>query len=394
MNKIQDINIARVSTVPFFVYSQLSTQLKDIHLAGANVSIITSAAKPYEKDISFDPCHSIVEVEIPRKIEMINDIKALIALYVIFLKNKFDVVHSTTPKAGLLSSVAGFLARSPVRLHTFTGQTWVEAKGWSRKLFKLLDKLIVKLNHHCYADSQSQMQFLISEGVCRQDEISVLGEGSLAGVNLDRFNSEKFSEETKKKLRNSLKISEESVVIIFVGRITKDKGILELLKAFEILLSNKADVSLLLVGPIDEELKVDGGDLNSYISSRKRIISTGFTDSPEKYLSISDVFCLPSYREGFGTVIIESASMGLPSVASNIYGLSDAVQDGDTGILVDVKSVSCLVNAFRLLITDNLLREKMGRNARDRARKFFGSTEVSSLVVNEYNRMMDKVNDR
>ena len=184
------------------------------------------------------------------------------------------------------------------------------------------------------------------------------------------------------------------LVIIFVGRITKDKGILELLKAFEILLSNKADVSLLLVGPIDEELKVDGGDLNSYISSRKRIISTGFTDSPEKYLSISDVFCLPSYREGFGTVIIESASMGLPSVASNIYGLSDAVQDGDTGILVDVKSVSCLVNAFRLLITDNLLREKMGRNARDRARKFFGSTEVSSLVVNEYNRMMDKVNDR
>jgi len=394
MNKIEKYDVARISTVPFFVYSQLSTQLKDIHLSGGNVSIITSPAQPYEQEISFDTMHSIIEVKIPRKIEVFNDFKALIALYVVFRTKRFDIAHSTTPKAGLLSSVAGFLARTPVRIHTFTGQTWVEKKGCSRKLFKLLDKLIIKLNHHCYADSESQMQFLISEGICNQDDISILGEGSLAGVNLDRFTPENFSEKTKKKLRNSLKISEESIVLIFVGRITKDKGILELLAAFEILLSNKVDVSLLLVGPIDGNLMVDGVDLEYYISSNERIKSTGFTESPEKYLSIADIFCLPSYREGFGTVIIESAAMGLPSVASNIYGLSDAVQDGETGMLVDVKSVNSLVNALTILACDNILRTKMGENAKNRATKFFGSNQVNSLVVNEYNRLMDNSNDK
>lgn len=394
MNDLKNVKIARVSTVPFFVYSQLSTQLKDIHLSGGSVSIITSPAQPYEKEITFETIHSIIEVEIPRKIEITNDFKALITLYITFRNQGFCIIHSTTPKAGLLSSIAGFLARVPVRIHTFTGQTWVEKKGLSRKLFKLLDKLTIKLNHHCYADSESQKQFLISEGVCNQGDLTVLGKGSLAGVNLKRFDPDCFSDNTKNKLRNSLNITEDSVVLIFVGRITIDKGILELLKAFEMLTINKENVTLLLVGPIDQEVTVEGISLNTYISSQERIISTGFTDTPEKYLAISDIFCLPSYREGFGTVIIESASMGVPSVASNIYGLSDAVQDGQTGILVDVKSVSSLFNALSLLVSNYQLRTEMGRNAKDRAMKFFGSNKVNSLVVEEYKRLMDNFNDK
>ncbi|SON50952.1 glycosyltransferase [Vibrio tapetis] len=394
MNGIENTNIARVSTVPFFVYSQLSTQLKDIHLAGGNVSIITSPAEPYENEILFDAMHSTIEVKIPRKIEVVNDFKALVDLYVAFRARRFDIIHSTTPKAGLLSSIAGFLARTPVRIHTFTGQVWAEKKGWSRKLLKLLDKLMIKLNHHCYADSESQKQFLISEGVCKQDDLTVLGEGSLAGVNLSRFNRDRFPDSTKNELRNLLNISEDAVVLIFVGRITRDKGILELLKAFEMLIADKVNVSLLLVGPIDEELKVDGLDLSTYISSRERVISTGFTDSPEKYLSIADVFCLPSYREGFGTVIIESASMGIPSVASNIYGLSDAVQDGETGVLVEAKNVKSLASALHLLLTDHVLRSEMGVNARNRAIKYFGSDQVNSLVVDEYKKLMGDFGDK
>lgn len=394
IEKLKNINIARISTVPFFVYSQLSTQLKDIHLSGASVSIITSPAKPYEKGISFDPVHSIIEVEIPREIAIVNDFKALVALYITFRKLDYNIIHSTTPKAGLLTCLAGFLARTPIRLHTFTGQTWVDKKGLPRKLYKLLDKLIIKLNHHSYADSQSQMQFLISEGICNQNDISVLGDGSLAGVNLDRFNPKTYPENTQMKLRSSLKVSDDSIVIIFVGRITKDKGILELLKAFEILLSKNLNVSLLLVGPIDGDVVVGGVDLESYISSNENIISTGFTDSPEKYLSIADIFCLPSYREGFGTVIIESASMGLPCVASNIYGLSDAVQNGETGILVGVKNVDSLVNALTQLTEDHMLRADMGQNAKNRAIRDFGSNKVNSLVVDEYKRLMDGLHDK
>lgn len=381
--------VARISTVPFFVYSQLSTQLKDTFLSGADVYIITSPAKPYEKNIVFDSTHKLIEVEIPRKIEVLNDLKALMSLYIIFRSRKFNIIHSTTPKAGLLSSVAGLFARVPVRIHTFTGQTWVEKKGLKRKFFKFLDWMIVKLNHHCYADSDSQMKFLISEGICSESDISVLGFGSLAGVNLDRFSEDNFSKKSKRNLRESLSIREESIVITFVGRIAKDKGIVELLTAFKILLSNGIDVSLLLVGPIDEDVMIDAITLNSYISNAEGIKSIGFTSTPEIYLSISDVFCLPSYREGFGTVIIESAAMGIPSVASNIYGLSDAVQDGETGILVEVKSVDSLVNALTLLATDHKLRESMGQSAKNRAVSYFGSKKVNSLVINEYTRLMD-----
>mgnify|MGYP001263781842 CR=1 FL=1 len=394
MNYLKEIKIARISTVPFFVYSQLSTQLKDIHLSGGSVSIITSPAQPYEKAITFEKMHSIIEVEIPRKIEITKDFKALITLYITFRNQGFGIIHSTTPKAGLLSSIAGFLARVPVRMHTFTGQTWVEKKGLPREVFKLLDKLTIKLNHHCYADSESQKQFLISEGVCNQNDLTVLGEGSLAGVNLKRFDPGCFSDVEKNKLRNSLNIIEDSLVLIFVGRITRDKGILELLKAFEMLTINNEKVTLLLVGPVDSELTVKGVGLNSYIASQERIISTGFTDTPEKYLAISDIFCLPSYREGFGTVIIESASMGLPSVASDIYGLSDAIEDGKTGILVDVKSVSSLFDALSLLVSNHQLRMEMGRNANDRAMKSFGSKKVNSLVIEEYKRLMDNLNDK
>lgn len=389
MNFVKKTRVARISTVPFFVYSQLATQLKDISLSGAEVYIVTSPRKPYEKKIDFEPTHSLIEVEIPRKIEFFHDFKALISLYTIFRSKGFNIIHSTTPKAGLLSAAAGFFAKVPLRIHTFTGQTWVEKKGLNRKLFKFLDWLIVKLNHQCYADSESQMRFLISEGICNENDISVLGCGSLAGVNLDRFSEDNFSEESKIDLRESLKISEDSIVITFVGRITKDKGIIELLAAFKILLSNDIDASLLLVGPIDEDVMVGGNSLESYISNEKGIKLTGFTSTPEMYLSISDVFCLPSYREGFGTVIIESAAMGVPSVASNIYGLSDAVQDGETGILVKVKSVDALVDALTLLATDHELRESMGQSAKNRAVSSFDSKRVNSLVINEYVRLLD-----
>jgi len=388
VKKIKDINIARISTVPFFIYSQLSTQLKDIRMAGANVLIVTSPAQPYENKIKFDSEHSIVEVSISRNINIISDVKSLLSLYITFRASKLHIIHSTTPKAGLLSSIAGFLARVPVRIHTFTGQTWAEERGWRRTFFKLLDKLTIKLNHHCYADSESQKQFLVKEGVCCESELSVMGQGSLAGVDLMRFNPKRFSCSDKNELRSALDINEGSKVIVFVGRITRDKGVLELLTAFEALVAKDLNVTLLLVGPLDDELVFNDMCLTSYVSSHERIKSTGFTESPEEYLSIADVFCLPSYREGFGTVIIESAAMGLPAVASNIYGLTDAVSDGESGILVEPKSATSLVGALSLLLTDDNLRLTMGKAARERAISYFGSDMVNSLVINEYVRLL------
>lgn len=394
MSVLDNIKIARVSTVPFFVASQLKEQLIEINRAGAEVSIITSPANSYEDKIEFPIELSTIEIEIPRKIELINDFIAFCRLISCFRKNKFDFIHSTTPKAGLLCALAGAISRVPFRLHTFTGQTWVEKKGLSRYLFKMIDRLIIKLNTNCYADSKSQVDFLISENVCGENDVVVLGSGSLAGVNISRFDPAVFSEQSKVELRNSLGLKPDSFVLIFVGRIAIDKGILELIKAYNLLRNSGVNVTLLLVGPIDDNLNIDGQSLEQYVTLDENIKLIGFTTSPESYLSISDVFCLPSYREGFGTVIIESASMGLPSVVSNIYGLSDSVQDGETGFLIELKNVSALFDSLRLLATDHELRARMGAKARERAITLFSSSTINSLVVSEYNNIIEKRNER
>ena len=386
---LEGVKIARISTVPFFVSSQLSSQLKDISVAGADVFIITSPANPYEKVIEFDSCLSLIEVTIPRKVEYLNDLKSLLDLYMTFRRNKFDIVHSTTPKAGLLVAIAGFVARVPLRIHTFTGQAWVEKAGFSKFVLKLFDKVIISLNSQCYADSSSQIEFLISAQVCKQGRVAVLGEGSLAGVNVARFDPEIFTPNQKLELKQDLAITVKDLVFIFVGRITKDKGIIELIKAFKRLHDLQEDVKLLLVGPIDGDLHIDGLPLKDYVSLNDTVKLVGFTDCPEKYLSISDVFCLPSYREGFGTVIIESAAMGLPAVASNIYGLSDAVEDGKTGILVESKNIDELFNALENLVKDKSNRLAMGENAKFRATRSFNSSYISSLVVSEYIRLLE-----
>ncbi|WP_445946124.1 glycosyltransferase family 4 protein [Shewanella sp.] len=388
MNSLKNIKVARISTVPFFVQSQLYGQLIDIKNAGADVTVITSPATNSADKLSLPDDISLIEIEISRDVDLFNDLRSLYKLYMCFKENKFDVVHSTTPKAGLLCSFAGFLARVPLRLHTFTGQTWVDKTGLSRLLFKCLDKYIIKLNHHCYTDSLSQLSFLVSENVCNRKDISVLGDGSLAGVDVNRFNILNYTENYKSELRSSLGISLDSLIITFVGRMNKDKGVKELIVSFNKLIDSNVDSILLLIGPFDGQLLFDGIDLEAYVHNHPKIKLIGFTSKPEDYLAISDIFCLPSYREGFGTVIIESAAMTIPAVASNIYGITDAVQDGKTGILVEVKNPQSLFEALSKLSNDSSLRTIMGKNAHERVLENYTSNVVSSLVIKDYLRLL------
>lgn len=381
---LEGISIARVSTVPFFVVSQLRGQLVDLSLRGASVTVITSPGEDSKALQQLDHNVKLLELEIRREVSIISDIKSAFRLYWAFKNNNFDIIHSTTPKAGLLCAIAAFFSKSPIHLHTFTGQTWVESFGIKRFFYKLIDRLILRLNTRCYADSRSQVEFLEEEGVAKKGEIKVLGNGSLAGVDITRFSSEKFSDAFKEGLRKQLKISSEDTVFIFVGRLAKDKGIVELLRTFSKLRCNVNNVKLLLVGPVDEIVHVDDLSLEEYIANSEDIEWVGFSETPELYLSVSDVFCLPSYREGFGTVVIESAAMGLPTIATKIYGLCDSIEDGISGILVDAKSESQLYAAMKRLHEDQDLRKRLAYNAKVRVEKSFKSSIISDKLVAEY----------
>ncbi|MGA8138435.1 MAG: glycosyltransferase [Pseudomonas gingeri] len=377
-----DLKIARVSTVPFFIVTQLGAPIKALKESGAAVTIISSDDE-LGGELRKLVDGNFIPLKMVREINPLQDLVSLLMLIKVFRTHKFDIVHSTTPKAGLLCAIAGRVAGVKVRLHTYTGQPWVTMKGVKKSILKFCDKVIGFLNTRCYTDSFSQQQFLIAEHVVKSDRISVLGEGSFAGVDLKRFDAARFSDNERASLKLELGISAQSKVIVFVGRITKDKGVNELIRAFELLVAEKNDVFLLFVGPYEPDgLAIVDSVSNPDVLNRIKVV--GFSSAPERYMSVGDMLCLPSYREGFGTVVIEAAAMGLPTVGTSIYGLADAVVDGETGVLVPVGDSIALANAIRLLVTNEEALRAMSSAAKERAITTFDSKRYSELLLDDY----------
>jgi len=380
---LSGIRIARVSTVPFFVVTQLKHQIAVIGEHGAQVTVITSKG-PELALLDGLIGVTCVPINIPRSISPWTDILALLQLSVFFRRQHTQIAHSTTPKAGLLTALAAFFAGVPVRLHTFTGQPWVDMRGPKRWLTRASDRLIGMLNTRCYTDSASQREFLIEQGIADASRLFCIGAGSLAGVDVQRFDPNRFLQSQRESMRQLLGIPSDAPVLLFVGRITVDKGVRELLEAFQWLKATGSDVHLVLVGPIDAGSGVVGSILLSQIEHLLDVHVVGYTDSPESYLSIADILCLPSYREGFGTVVIEAAAMGVPTIGTEIYGLSDAVVHGETGLLVPPRNVEELASALEKLLADKLLRRRMGEAARQRALTLFDARKVNRQIVDEY----------
>lgn len=387
MTNSVDLSVARVSSVKFFMYTQLRQQLEFMSQNSINVTALANEDGLADIYTEIDGV-KFIAVDIPRTIHLFRDIKVVFALYRIFKRNNFDIVHSTTPKGGLVCSIASKLAGVKVRLHTFTGQSWVTKTGFKRKLLMYAERLVAKLCTRCYADSESQRQFLIDNNILSPDSITVLGKGSIAGVDVQRFEPSNYSDTDRAILRDTLGVPKNGFLILFVGRVTEDKGIKELIAAFNVLIGRNLDAYLLFVGP----LEADGHEFLANLHNpviKKRIISVGYSDVPEKYMCSSDVLCLPSYREGFGTVVIEAAVTGLPAVGSNIYGLSDSIVAGETGLLVPPRDSIKLADALERLAMSPDFRSYLAKNARARALQNFSSDYVNSLVVDEYRNVMD-----
>jgi glycosyltransferase involved in cell wall biosynthesis len=322
----------------------------------------------------------VVNIPIQRKIHLLHDIKALLLLLSFFYKSRFLLVHSVSPKAGLLTMIASWIVRIPFRVHTFTGQVWATKKGIWRWVLKYLDRLISTLATTILVDSHSQRNFLLENRVITKCGSFVLGEGSISGIDIARFKSNPIA---LKDVRAELGISESTVVILFVGRLKKDKGVLDLVKSFSMLKVDFQDKILLFVGSDEEELKPELEKVDGV-----RLLP--FTKNPEHFMAAADILCLPSYREGFGSVVIEAAACGIPSIGTKIYGLSDAIVDGETGILVTAKSVSELQAAMQLLIEDKTLRQKMGRAAQTRALDQFSQSYLTEQLMLLYKKLLEK----
>lgn len=348
-----------------------------IVLISTSASTITSFMLNNIKILSLDYsliiiCNDAVLLKklVPKKIKLINinfkrrpnlfvDISSFFILLYFFLKNKPDLSISISPKAGFITALSSLIARVSFRIHWFTGQIWVTKKGFSRSLYKFLDKLIFNCSNHVLVDSKSQKDFLIANNIITKNKATVLLHGSVGGVNIKKF---KYRKSNRYLLRKKLNLSKNDFIFLYLGRINKDKGVDDLINAYQ-KIEKLHKAFLILVGPIEENY------IKEKIEKNKKIIYVGETQEPQKWFPVADILCLPSYREGFGSVIIEAASCNIPALGSDIYGITDAIKENDTGFFHKVGNIRDLKNKMLFVLKNKKILKVYGKRARKRVEK-------------------------
>ena len=384
---MKKIKIVRIVTIPFALISLLGLFDFLCNDESFEVHIISDKGPFLDVLKSRYPHFKFHTINISRKVNPINDLRALINLSKIFLEEKFDIVHSLTPKAGILSGLAGFLTLTPIRLHTFTGQVWVDYKGFKRLFFKSIDNFICILNTQNFVDSPSQRQYLLDNHVGSSDKLIVLHKGSIAGINIEKFNPRNVKVRSK-ALRESLFPGFDGKIILYLGRINNDKGLKELGTAF-FELKKKYKLKLLVVGP-EEPVSLEISLILNKLKKDKDASFIGFVSKTEDYYGASDIYCLPSYREGCPTSILEASAMEKPIVASNIYGISDITIDKQTALLFEPRNAKDLEFKLEALIINDEFSKKLGLAGRQYVCEDFAERILTEKMIAEYLRFMQK----
>ena len=372
-----------VATTPFAVNAFLRTHLLALAKTHEVTLCVNTSAYPLVDDVA--RAVRVLHVDIARKIAPWHDLRSLFLLLRCLREIRPASVHSLTPKAGLLAMLAGLLAGVPWRFHTFTGQVWANKTGVRKLLLKGIDRFISLCASQVFADSASQCRFLETERVVRRGGVTVLGQGSVAGVDLARFRPDPAA---RAALRTETGVADAAPVFLFVGRLVRDKGIFDLVEAFATLNARHGHWELWMVGPDEESLQaslqIEGQRLGA------RIRWFGPTPVPERYMAAADVFVLPSYREGFGSVVIEAAACGIPTIAYRIDGVVDAIVENHTGCFVAMGNVKELSQTMERLGSEPEVLRKLGKAARLRAFNDFSSSTVSAAWLAFYGSVLNQ----
>jgi len=320
-----------------------------------------------------------VNLRIGREIYLFSDLISLIKLFKLLINLKPIMIHSLFPKAGFMGMTVGFLARIPIRLHIFTGQIWVTSRGIKRILLKGADKIISLCSTHIMADGHAQKSFLISENIVTEKKATVLGKGSISGIDLERFNNPKLHGILKKK----------TFVCIFLGRLTHEKGFNLILDAFEYFGDSHQKIELIVAGIDEDGFK---GRMQQLSDQYSNVNYKGFTSKPEEELAKADLLLIPSRREGFCGVVIEAGAMGIPCIGTDIYGLYDTFIDGETGLRIPPDNLEELIKAIDRIMKDKELYNLLSSNARNYTITNFSHDYVLKNWKNFYIKLLKEIN--
>lgn len=325
-----------------------------------DIELITSDGSSIEKIKAYENV-TITLVDFTRQINPLKDLKILFTLWSHFRRRRPDMVYSITPKAGLLGMMAAWLARVPLRIHLIVGLAYFGSQGKRRFLLKSIEKITYFFATHLYANSLNLPKIIAQELTSKK--VSVIGYGSVNGVDTAYF-QDTMSLEEKSLLRRSLTIEDGDFVALFTGRIVADKGVNELVIAFDALAHKHPTLHLLMVGDYEHHLDPIAPETYTLIQNHPHIHVLPFQHDIRPYFCISDLLILPSYREGLPNVLIEGGSCGLPLIATDINGCNEVIIEGENGLLVQPKNITHLTQTVEKLLHDPSLYAALKNNAR------------------------------
>ena len=327
-----------------------------------------------------------VAVKMERKINPLKDVISLWKLFWLFRKEKPQIVHSITPKAGLLSMTAAYLAGVPVRIHTFTGLIFPTKAGLLQRLLIIMDQILCKCATHIYPEGQGVRKDLLDYRITNKP-LKVLANGNINGVDTNYFDANAVTNSEKLSFKNKIGILKTDFVFIFVGRLVADKGINELVVAFNQYSSINSNVKLLLVGPQEPKLDPLNLDTLSIIRDNQAIVDVGFQSDVRSYYAVADALIFPSYREGFPNVVLQAGAMGLSAIVTNISGCNEIIQNGKNGIVIPIKDKKAIYMAMSKLVSDNDFQNHLRVNSRKMILSRYKQKLVWDALKNEYSQL-------
>jgi len=345
---------------------------------------VTAIAAERDKLQHFAEEEGIASIYIPmhREISLFSDFACLMKFIWLFIREKPIVVHGNTPKASLLSMVAAWLTRRPVRIYMCHGLRYQTTQGWFRKVLMAMEQLTCSCATHVVGVSEGVCRQLVADGLCKEGKAMIVGYGTAGGIDVERFSLEAI--QGMPSVREQLNIPASGFVFSFVGRIVKDKGINELVSAFDSLSCKFDNCYLLLIGAQEKDLNPISEETEKLIGSNSHIYAVGRQNDVRPWVAASNTIVLPSYREGVGMVLLEANALGIPCIASDIIGCNDVIREGINGELVEVHNTDKLYDKMKDWYLHPEKVALMASNCRNYVTENFDARKVKEAYYQEY----------
>lgn len=379
------VKLIRITTVPISLRVLLKGQHKFMRSQGFDVLGVSSSGPDLE-EVHATEGIPVAALEMTRTISPLKDLVSLWRFYRLCQKEKPVIVHSHTPKAGLIGMLGAMLAGVPLRLHTVAGLPLMETSGLKRRILEWVEKIIYFSATKVYPNSRGLYNFILQHNYTTPQKMKVIANGSSNGIDTTYFSRLALANASIDQLKANLGIQKEDFVFVFVGRLVGDKGINELVAAFNRL--DNPRVKLLLVGPLESELDPLHPQTLALIQQHPNILSVGFQKDVRPYFAISHALAFPSYREGFPNVVMQAGAMELPCIVSNINGCNEIVVEGENGLIVPTKDEEALCQAMCRLINEEGLYNKMKSKARNMITSRYEQKVVWEALLEEYRKLL------